>query len=56
MPGYVKKASKLFQHKVYIRQNAPYPITAINYGAKQRYVQQESTAPPLDKKGKKFIQ
>ena len=31
-------------------------MTAIKYGAKQQYTQQESTAPPLDKKGKKFIQ
>ena len=34
----------------------PYPMTAIKYGAKQQYAKQESTAPPLDEKGKKFIQ
>jgi hypothetical protein len=28
----------------------------IKYGAKKQYAQQESPAPPLDKKGKKFIQ
>ena len=31
-------------------------MTAIRYRAKQQYAQQESTAPPLEKKGKKFIQ
>ena len=56
MPGYVKKALTLFQHNVHKRQNAPYPMTEIKYGAKQQYAQQESTAPPLDEKGKKFIQ
>ena len=56
MPGYVTKALKLFQHKLRKRQNAPYPMTTIKYGAKQQYATQESTAPPLEKKGKKFIQ
>jgi hypothetical protein len=56
MPGYVAKALKLFQHKLSKRQNAPYPMTAIKNGTKQQYATQESTAPPLDKKGKKFIQ
>jgi hypothetical protein len=28
----------------------------IKYGAKKQYAAQESTAPPLDAKGKKFIQ
>jgi hypothetical protein len=37
IPGYIKKALKLFQHKAYKRQNAPYPMTAIKYGAKQQY-------------------
>ena len=31
-------------------------MTAIKYGAKEQYVAQESTAPPLNEKGKKFIQ
>ena len=31
-------------------------MTAIKYGAKQQYATQELTAPPLDEKGKKFIQ
>ena len=56
MPGYVAKALKLFQHKLSKRQNAPYPMTAIKYGAKQQYATQELTAPPLDKMGKKFNQ
>ena len=30
-------------------------MTAIKYGAKQQYATQESTAPPMDEKGKKFI-
>ena len=56
MPGYIKKTLKLFQHTSKQKQNAPYPTTAIKYGAKQQYAQQESTAPPLNKKGKKVIQ
>ena len=56
MPWYVPKALKLFQHKLSKRQNAPYPTTAIKYGAKQQYATQELTAPPLDEKGNKFIQ
>jgi len=51
----VKKALKLFQHTLNKKQNAPYPITTIKYGAKQQYAQQELTDSPLDKKGKKFI-
>ena len=56
MPGYIKKALKLFQHNAPRKQNAPYPITTVKYGVKQQYAQQESTAPLLEKKGKKFIQ
>ena len=56
MLGYVAKLLKLFQHKLSKRQNAPYPMTAIKYGAKQQYASQESTAPPLKEKGKKLIQ
>ena len=48
IPSYLKKALKLFQHKAYKRLNAPYPMTAIKYGAKQQYAQQESSAPPLE--------
>ena len=56
MPGYVKKALTLIQHKQQGKKNAPYPQTTIKYGTKQQYAQQESSAPPLDAKGKKFIQ
>ena len=31
-------------------------MTAIKYSTKQYYATQESTAPPLNKQGKKFIQ
>ena len=57
MPGYVAKALKQFQHTMPTRkQHSPYPSTKIDYGAKKQYATQASTAPPLDKKGKKFIQ
>ena len=56
MPGYTTNALKLFQHKLSKRQNAPYPTTAIKYGAKHQYTMQESTAPPLNEHGKNFIQ
>ena len=56
MPGYVKKAMKQFNHTLTKRQHQPYPSAIINYGAKKQYAKQKSTSPPLDKKGKKFIQ
>ena len=57
MPDYVAKALKQFQHmKPTRRQDAPYPCAQIQYGAKKQYATQESTAPALDKKGKRFIQ
>ncbi len=56
MPGYVKKALKLFQHQLKFTQDAPYPSVPIRYGAKQQYATQESMAPPLDANDKKFIQ
>ncbi len=56
MPGYVKKALKLFQHQLMFTQDAPYPSVPIQYGAKQLYATQESTAPPLNANNKKFIQ
>ena len=57
MPGYVAKALKQFQHvKPTRRQDAPYPCARIQYGAKKQYATQESTAPALDKKGKRYIQ
>jgi len=56
MPGYVAKALKQFQHQTKKKQHAPFPCARINYGAKKQYATQQSTAPLLDKKGKKFIQ
>ena len=57
MPGYVKKALKQFQHiKSKKKQHSPFPCARINYGAKKQYATQASTAPELDKKGKKYIQ
>ena len=57
MPGYVKKALKQFQHPPpTAKQHAPFQCARINYGAKKQYATQSSTEPPLDKKGKKYIQ
>ena len=57
MPNYIGKALKQFQHiwngK---KQHAPYPSAPINYGAKKQYATQESSAPALPPKDKKFIQ
>jgi hypothetical protein len=38
------------------KQDTPYPSAPIRYGGKQQYAMQKSLAPPLDAKGKKFIQ
>ncbi|KAL7477514.1 hypothetical protein ACHAW6_003322 [Cyclotella cf. meneghiniana] len=57
MPGYKTKALKQFQHKTLTEpQHSPFPTKPIRYGAKKQYATPESTAPLLDKKGKKFIQ
>ncbi len=56
MSGYVTKALKQFQHKVGKKQDQPFPSAPICYGAKKQYTTQPSVAPPLDAKGKKFIQ
>ena len=57
MPGYVAKALKQFGHEWdKKKQDAPFPSAPIKYGAKKQYATKESTAPPLDKQGKKFIQ
>ena len=57
MPGYVAKALRQFQ---YVwdgkRQDAPFPSAHIQYGAKKQYATKESSAPPLDKAGKRYIQ
>ena len=57
MPDYAKKALKQFQHPTPTkRQDSPFPHTPINYGAKKQFATEASTARPLDKKGKRFIQ
>ena len=57
MPDYVTKALKQFGHKKPARpQSSPFPCAPIKYGAKKQYAKSESTAPKLDKEGKKFIQ
>ena len=56
MPGYVKKAPTIFRHQQRRKQNQPFPHTPVQYGARKQYAKTKSTAPPLDKKGKKFIQ
>jgi len=57
MPGYVAKALKQFQHhKPSTPQHAPFPCAPIKYGAKKQYAKTESTAAPLNKTDKKFVQ
>ena len=57
MPGYKDKALKQFQHQRPPEpQHAPFACAQINYGAKKQYAKLESTAPLLDKQGKRFIQ
>ena len=56
MPNYVTKYLKQFKHKLQKKQDQPYPSAPIIYGAKNQYATPLSTAPLLDKKGKKFIQ
>jgi hypothetical protein len=56
MPGYIKKALKLFQHDIRKQQQQLFPTVPLHYGPKKQYATQESKAPCLDAKGKKFIQ
>jgi hypothetical protein len=57
MPGYVAKALKLFQHTCPTApQHSPFPTKPIIYGAKKQYASKALTSPPLNRKGKKFIQ
>ena len=57
MPGYVDKALKQFGHKKPTKpQDSPFRCAPINYGSKKQYAKQDSKAPLLDKKGKKFVQ
>ncbi|KAL7476898.1 hypothetical protein ACHAW6_002727, partial [Cyclotella cf. meneghiniana] len=56
-PGYVNKVLCQFQHsKPTAPQHAPFPTAPIKYGAGTQYAKAPSTLPPLDQKGKKFIQ
>jgi hypothetical protein len=57
MLGYKGRALRQFQHKKpLVPQLSHFPTKPIKYGSKKQYATQESTAPLLDKKGKKFIQ
>ena len=56
MPNYVTKDLKKFKHKWQKKQHQPYQSNPIIYDAKRQYDTPTSTAPLLDKKGKKFIQ
>ncbi|KAL7544208.1 hypothetical protein ACHAWF_007592 [Thalassiosira exigua] len=57
MPGYVRKALKQFGRAApNSPQHSPFPCALIKYGATKQYPKERSTAPLLDKKGKKFIQ
>jgi hypothetical protein len=56
MPGYIKKALTIFQHKQRCQQAQPFPHTPIKYGVRKQYANVDSTSPLLDTKGKKFIQ
>ena len=56
MPNYVTNALKQLKHEIKRKKDATYPAAPIKYGAKKQYATQHSTAPPLDKKGKRFIQ
>jgi hypothetical protein len=56
MSGYKDKALRQFQHhKPPTLQHSPFQCKEINYGAK-KWAVQESTAQPLNKADKKFMQ
>ena len=52
----VTEAPTQFKHKSRGKKHAPYPSVSIMYGLKKKNATQASTAPLLDKKGKRFIQ
>ena len=56
MSGYIQEALKQFQYVAQKKQTQPYPSVKINYGEKKQYTTQQSSAPPLDARGNKFIQ
>jgi len=49
-------AHKQFHHVIRQKQMQPYPSVETNYRAKKQYATQQSAAPPIDAKGKKFVQ
>ncbi len=55
MPNYVKKALKLFQHKVRKEKHSPHPCTPIIYREKVQYAKQAVKSPMVNAKTKKFI-
>jgi hypothetical protein len=57
MLDYVPEALTRFQHTPpHIPQHQPYPHVKPTYSAKAQYTENVNTSPPLDKKGKKYIQ
>ena len=56
MPGYKDKALKQFQHRSTETQHSPFQCKPIKYGAKKQFAVMPSTAAPLTKADKKFIQ
>jgi hypothetical protein len=57
MLDYVPEALTHFQHTPpRIPQHQPYPHVKPTYGAKAQYTKDIDTSPPLNKKGKKYIQ
>jgi hypothetical protein len=57
MLDYVLEALTHFQHTPpRIPQHQPYPHVKPTYNAKAQYTEDIDTSPPLDKKGKKYIQ
>jgi hypothetical protein len=57
MLDYVPKALTHFQHTPpCIPQHQLYPHVKPTYGAKAQYTENVNTSPPLDKRGKKYIQ
>jgi hypothetical protein len=57
MLDFVSKALTCFQHTPpRIPHHQPYPHVKPTYGAKAQYMEDINTSPPLNKKGKKYIQ
>ena len=57
MVVYVPKALTRFHHEPpRIPQHQPYPHVKPTYGTKAQYTEDVDTSPPLDKKGKQYIQ